>query len=953
MTKMKKEYIKLFAWIFSFCSFSAASAQTTNVTQADSVKNDKNKPKTVDYGLRTEQLWRSTGAVFTLKGEELTHMVVGNLLNTLQGRIPGLTVVTGSGEPGYDNPTLYVRGQSSWNIAGNQVVIYLDGFQVDMGAIASLSAYEVESVTLLKDAAATAIYGLQGGAGVLSIRTKKGANLPRTQITVNGRYGILSAVQLPTTMNAYDYTRLYNQALQNDGLPTKYTNPELYKASNDPFHPNVNWYDEVLKKNSTIQDYNFSFRGGNDMAKYFVLMNYTDFEGLYKNANAIDKDFGTNARYNKINLRANVELQLSKSLSVEANITGITEDKNTPAGFTATSLFNNLLGIPAAAFPVKNPNGTWGNSSVYNFNPLELLQQNGVYSSHTRNLQTNFGFVEKLDIITPGLALNGSLSFSNQYIGTYQKLFSVPSYEITKDANDQPVMDGNGNVVYKTIGAVSQSIADGGNVHWNRNSVKLGFDYNRSFGKSTFTGMLLAQRQGYSHDGLVYQVRTQGLSGNVTYDYSQKYIVNLSAAYNGSADYAPGHRYGFFPAVGLGWIASKEDFLKDNTAINFLKVRASYGTTGNINEAFRFLNEQYAVGANGYIVGTANTYKNGMTEGAFANLNSSWEKKTTLNIGVDLTLWKNLQATVDVFSEKRTGILEIPSADVPVFTGFNLQYANTGEVKNKGFEASLNYNNNVGSFQYNLGGSAAFARNKVIQQSENAQPYAYLYNKGYRLGQMKGLVYKGFYQQSDFDANGNLKAGVVSSSYANVKPGDLKFADQDGNGIINDYDKVPIGYAKLPEITLGFNLGFKYMGFDFAAYGEGVLHRTVSLLDDAYIYTHPFVNNNNITPFSANAWTPQTANTATAPRLSTQSNANNDQQSDFWLRNGNFFKLRSVELGYTLPRVGFLKKLDAIRVFANGTNLIVWDKIDNLEAERLSMGYPLMKVVAFGLKVKL
>nr|WP_184548822.1 SusC/RagA family TonB-linked outer membrane protein [Mucilaginibacter sp. FT3.2]MBB6233292.1 TonB-linked SusC/RagA family outer membrane protein [Mucilaginibacter sp. FT3.2] len=951
---MKKEYIKLFAWIFSLCGFSAVSAQTTNVTTADTIKTDKIKPKTVDYGLRTEKEWRNTGAVFTLKGEELTHMMAGNLLNTLQGRIPGLTVVTGSGEPGYDNPTLYVRGQSSWNIAGNQVIIYLDGFQVDMGAIASLSAYEIESVTLLKDAAVTAIYGLQGGAGVLSIRTKKGANLPKTQITVNGRYGILSAVQLPTTMNAYDYTRLYNQALANDGLPSKYANPALYKASNDPFHPNVNWYDEVLKKNSTIQDYNFSFRGGNDMAKYFVLMNYTDFQGLYKNANAIDKDFGTNARYNKINLRANIELQLSKSLSVEANITGITEDKNTPAGFTATNLFNNLLGIPSAAFPVKNPNGTWGNSSVYNFNPVELLQQNGVYNSHTRNLQTNFGFVEKLDVITPGLAFNGSLSFSNQYIGTYQKLFTVPSYEITKDANDQPVRDGSGNVVYKTIGTVSQSIADGGNQHWNRNAVKIGFDYNRSFGKNTFSGMLLGQREGYSHDGLVYQIRTQGLSGNVTYDYDQKYIVNLSAAYNGSADFAPGHRYGFFPAVGLGWIASKEKFLKDVTAIDFLKVRASYGTTGNINEAFRFLNEQWAVGANGWIVGTNNAAKGGMTEGAFANMNASWEQKTTLNVGIDLKLWKKLSATVDVFTEKRTGILEIPSANVPQYTGFNLQYANTGEVKNKGFEAALNFNDNINTFQYNLGFSAAFARNKITKRSENAQPYSYLYTQGYRLGQMKGLVFKGFYQQSDFDATGKLKAGVPASSYANVKPGDLKFADQDGNGIINDNDKVPLGYAKLPEITLGFNLGFKYKGFDFDAYGEGVLHRTVSLLDDAYLYTHPFVvSGNSITPFSANSWTPATANTATTPRLSTLSNANNDQESDFWFRNGNFFKLRSVELGYTLPRKSFLKKLDAIRFFVNGTNLIVWDKIDNLEAERLSMGYPLMKVVSFGVKVKL
>lgn len=949
---MKKKYIKLLSWILLLFSFSSVSAQNRNMASADSAKSTKMPATIVDYGLRTEKEWRNTGAIFTLKGEDLTHMMSGNLLNTLQGRIPGLTVVTGSGEPGYDNPTLYVRGQSSWNIAGNQLLIYLDGFQADLGALSSLSAYEIESVTLLKDAAATSIYGLQGGAGVLSIRTKKGT-LSKTQITVNGRYGILSPVQLPKTLNAYDYTTLYNQALSNDGLPAKYVNPELYKAENDPFHPNVNWYDQVLKKVSTIQDYNLSFRGGSEMAKFFVLMNYTNSEGLYKNADAIDKDFGTNAKYNKINLRVNLDLQLSKSLSVQTNITGITEDRNTPGGFPAGTLFNNLLAIPSAAFPVKNPNGTWGNSSVYNFNPVELLQQNGIYSSHTRTLQTNFGFKEKLDGITPGLSLNGSLSFSNQYVGVYQKLFSVPSYEILKDANDQPVKDVNGNIVYKTIGNISQSINDGGNQHWNRNTVKVGFDYNRTFGKGTITAMLLAQRQGYSHDGLVYQIRTQGLSGEVTYDYDQKYILSLSGAYNGSADFAPGHRYGFFPAVGLGWIASKEDFLKEVNGIDYLKIRATYGASGNINEAFRFLNEQWAIGGAGWIVGTNNAGRGGMTEGAFANVNASWEKKTTMNIGMDLKLWKKISATVDVFSDKRTGILEIPSANVPAYTGFYLQNANTGEVSNKGFETAINFNDKISSFEYNLGFSAAYARNKITKRSENAQPYSYLYTQGYRLDQMKGLVFKGFYQQSDFDGAGNLKAGVPSSSYANVKPGDLKFADQDGNGIINDYDKVPLDYSKLPEITLGFNLGFKYCGFDFDAYGEGVLHRTVSLLDNAYTYTHPFVNNNNITPFSANSWTPATATTATTPRLSTLSNANNNQPSDFWFRNGNFFKLRSVELGYTLPRKSFLKKLDAVRVFVNGTNLIIWDKIDNLEAEGLSMGYPLMKVVSFGVNVKL
>lgn len=950
---MKKEYITLFAWIFTFCSFSAANAQTTNVTQADSTKTSNSATKAIiDGGIKTERSWRNTGAVFTLPGEDLTHMTVGNLLNTLQGRIPGLTVVTGSGEPGYDNPTLYVRGQSSWNIAGNQVLIYLDGSQVDMGAISGLSAYEIESVTLLKDAAALAVYGLQGGAGVLSIKTKRGTVMPKTQITVNGRYGILSAIDLPTVMDAYGYTTGYNQALKNDGLPIKYTNPELYKAANDPFHPNVNWYNELLKKNSTIQDYNFSFRGGNATAKYFVLMNYTNFEGLYKNADIIDKDFGTNAKYTKLNLRANVELQLNKNLSVMANISGITEDRNTPSGFAAGDVFNALMYLPASAFPVKNPNGSWGNSSVYNFNPVELLQQNGVYSSHTRTLQTTFSFTQKLDAITKGLDLKGLVSFSNQYVGVYQKLFSVPSYEIVKDANDQPVMS-NGSVVYKTIGTISQSSTDGGGAFWNRTTVQAGFDYDRSFGKHTFTGMIMARRQGYSHNGLVYQVRTQGLSGDVTYDYDKKYIIDFSAAYNGSADFAPGNRYGFFPALGLGWILSKEDFLKDNTSVNFLKLRASYGSTGNINENYRFLYQQFAVGAPGWITGTANTSHGGLAEGPFTNANAAWEKKTTLNIGVDFELWKKLSGTIDVFTEKRTGILEIPSAGVPDYTGFNLQYANTGEVHNKGIEASLKFDEKHRNFEYYVGGSVAFARNKITQRSEAPQPYNYLYTQGYPLNQMRGLVFKGFYQQSDFDANGSLKQGVVASSYTNVKPGDLKFADQDGNGIINDYDKVPLNYTKLPEITIGFNLGFKFKGFDFDAYLQGVMHRTVSLLDDAPYYIKPFVNNNNITAFSANSWTPETANTATSPRLSTLSNANNTQASDFWMRNGNFLKLRSVELGYTLPQKGFLKKLDAVRIFVNGTNLFTWDKIDDLEAERLSMGYPLMKTVSFGMKVKL
>ncbi|MFT3903058.1 MAG: SusC/RagA family TonB-linked outer membrane protein [Niabella sp.] len=944
---MKKDYIKFLAFILACLGFLNSKAQDSTVL----VTETKNDIKALTFADTTavSVIKNRTGAIFTISGRELQRMMVGNLLNTLQGRIPGLTVVTGSGEPGYDNPTLYLRGQSSWNITGNRVLIYLDGYEVDMNAISSLSAYEIESVSLLKDAMALSQFGLQGGAGVLWIRSVSGIPDSKIRITANARYGLQSVIDLPEVVNAYDFTTNYNKALQNDGLPIKFAKPDAYKAANDPYHPNVDWYKEVLKNTSTIQDYNLSFRGGSQRARYFVLMNYTDFTGLYRDATAIDKDFGTNARYNKINLRGNVDLQLSKSLSVTANVTAITEDKNTPAGFTAAQLFDNLLKTPASAFPVKNPDGSWGITSAYNFNPVQRLQRFGIWNSHTRNLQTNFSFIEKLDVITKGLALKGGISFSNQYVGFYQKQFSVPAYEITKDANDQPVLDAEGSPVYIQRGSVGETINEGETSHWNRNTGQLGLEYNRSFGKSTYNAGLLIKRQNYSKNGLVYQLRHQNFAGNFSYDYDNRYMFDMSASYNGSTDFAPSNRFGFFPSVGLGWVISNEDFLRSNATVDYLKLRGSWGKIGNDNENYRFLYQQWATTGGSWLLGSGNSSMGGRKEGSIANTDFSWEEKTVLNIGLDFTLLKKISGTLDVFSEKRTGILEMPDAFVPQYTGFSLQYLNTGEVKNKGVEASLSFEDNDHLFKYYVRASAAFARNKIAKRSEALQPYEYLYTKGYRLGQFKGLAYDGFYQEADFDASGILLPSVVTSSYATVKPGDLKYKDQDGNGIINDYDKIPIGYAKLPETTLGFNVGFRFHRFDFDAFLQGVLNRTVSLLNDAYIYTHPFVDNNNMTEFSQNNWTSQTATTASYPRLSTLNNSNNDQQSDFWLRNGNFFKLRSIELGYTLPEI---RKLDAIRIFVNGTNLFTWDKIDHLEAERLSMGYPLMKAVTFGLKVK-
>ena len=298
-----------------FCSF-LINIEAQNNTLVQNASSDTSDLDTLNRGTRTEKSWRSTGASYTITGEELERMSSGNLLNTLNGKLPGLTVFSGYGEPGYDNPTFLIRGISSWNLDRNNLLVLLDGFEVDLNSIASLSSSEIETISILKDASSLAVYGLQGGGGALVVTTKRGLNKSKPTITLNARYGSQSAIELPTVLNGYEYTRLYNQARTNDGLPIKYANPDLYKNSNDPIHPNVDWYKEVLKSSAPIQNYNISFRGGGEKAKYFLIMDHSNISGLYKNADELDKDFGTNALYKKYNLRGNIDIQLSKNLSI-------------------------------------------------------------------------------------------------------------------------------------------------------------------------------------------------------------------------------------------------------------------------------------------------------------------------------------------------------------------------------------------------------------------------------------------------------------------------------------------------------------------------------------------------------------------------------------------------------------------------------------------------------------
>ena len=889
-----------------------------------------------------EKSWRITGAVSTISGEELRGVIASNLLNTLAAKIPGLTVISGSGEPGNDSPTLIIRGQSSWNNNTNSMLVYLDGFEVDLGTIASLSVEEVESVTVLKDASSLAAYGLKGGNGALLVKTRRGI-VSKPIITLNANYGIQSPVQLPHVLNAFNYTTLYNQALQNDGLPAKYPDPSKYMGVNDPLHPNVDWYKEVLTPSAPIQNYNISFRGGSQNVRYFVLVDNFSSSGLYKNASEISKDYGTNVQLSKYNVRANVDVLLTKTLTISTEISGKIEDLNRPNGVVTADFFNSLMNIPAAAFPVRNLDNSWGIGGKYDNNPEAQVKQFGVFNGHNRTVQTNFHFVQKLDAIVKGLNLNGGVSFSGQYKGTYQKAYTVPTYEILKNVYDNPITDAFGNNVYTTHGISSASISDGESSHWNRTTYQLGLNYAQSFGQHTLTGMLLGQTNEYSYQGLTFPIRDEGISGNVTYDFSRKYIVDFSFGYNGSRDYAAGHRFGFFPAIGAAWILSDEDFMKNMNWLNYFKIKASYGLTGSRNNGLRFLFDQFGENNTSWYFGT-NSYYSGMNEGRLPNMNASWEKKAALNVGFETVLFKDLSVSFDLFNEKMSGILQIPG-NIPQFGGLLLPYENIGKVTNHGFEAAIKYNGNVSpDFKINVGLNVSYAKNKIDYMSETPQPFSYLYNTGFPIGQLRGLHMVGYYQTSDFDGSGNLIPGVVKSSYGIVKPGDIKYQDQNGDGVIDNRDVKPMKYNPIPEYTFGLNLGLKYKGFDMTMFFQAVTHRTIVL--PSYLVI-PFAGGNNVTQYTYDNW-----KKTSSPALTTLANQNNLQLSELYLLNAGFVKLRTIELGYTISKLSFIKGKDPLRIFVNGTNLLTSDKISSLEAENLSMGYPLMKSVNFGFRAR-
>ncbi len=904
---------------------------------------------TIEIGYGKQEIWKTTSAISIVHNDEMMRITAPSVGNTLEGMLPGLTSIQPSGEPGYDFylQNMYSRGLSSF-VSGQKMLVIVDGFEAPLNY---LSAEEIESVSLLKDAAALAIYGARGANGVLLVTTKKGC-VSKPIISVRVQTGLQRATAMDDPLGAYDYARLYNQACVNDGLAPRYGTDELsaYQSGSDPYlYPNVNWKNEILKKTAPLTFAEMAFRGGTDVIRYYVMGSLMENCGLYKGTDSKRKE-SSNAYFARFNFRANLDVNVTKNLLASLYSGVSIGDLSSPGGnSSAAGIIGSMWTTPPNAFPVYNPNGTFGGNSTYT-NPVGNITNRGLYKENSRSLQIIFNLKYDFGSFVKGLSLSSGIGYNNYMADTSSKTRDYARYSLSADPT------ATGGYRYAVYGANAPlTSTEGFRTDYTRVNFKVQLDYSNTFGVHGVDASVFFLSDLYKVYGVRDDAKYLNYAGRFTYNYNKTYIVEVSASYMGTDNFAPKSRFGFFPAVSIGWIASNEGFLKYAKWLDFLKLRASYGLIGNDQTNARYIFDATYSSSGSYLFGITSTTTGGFKEVTLANPDVSWESKKILNIGLDAKLLQCLTVGFDIFSESQKDILVQPYSTVPGFIGASygnvLPYMNVGQVDNHGFELSLRYDGKFGNdFNYYFQGAVWYAKNKVKEMGEDLKAYDYLYHRGNSVWRPIVLVANGLYQESDFDANGNLRNGLPVPQYGKVAPGDIKYIDQNNDNIIDDNDTYPVGYSSIPEWNYALNLGFQWKGFDLTALFQGVANRDI-FLSGPSIYS--FKDNGTASPLALDSWTPDNTN-ATYPRLSTILFDNNYRSSTFWRRNGNYLRLRNIQLGYLLPKTVVKSiRLDNIYVYVNATNLFTIAHIDGLgDPEMNSLtNYPITKTCNIGLKV--
>lgn len=900
-------------------------------------------------------------SINSIGNEELSISSTRSLSNSLAGKLPGLISVQRSGEPGYDNSEFWIRGVSSFS-GGTTPLVLVDGVPRSMNDI---EPDEIESFTLLKDAAATAVYGAEGANGVILITSKRGsADKPKISFRAEGT--IASPTRLPDFVNSEQYLTLFNEALMNEGKEPIF-DPSLYAEGADrDLYPNSQWLDFMLRDYTYNMRYTLNVRGGTERARYFVSGAFYQENGIFKEGD--NNEYNNNIGVKRYNLRSNIDFDVTKTTLVKVDISGQYLQNNYP-GVGTQRIFELMCLTPPYVMPPVYSDGTIAaNPASGGINPYNNLMNSGYTKEWRTYIQSKVEVEQKLDFLTKGLSWRGMISFDADMSYTAKRSKSPSEYYATG-------RDENGNLIFEQIyqgsDALSESLSSSSN---KKIYFETSFNYNRTFADKHDVGAMLLYMQKetqYQDNALPY--RKQGIVGRVTYGYDGRYFLEGNFGYTGSETFAAGHRFGFFPAVGLAWYLSNEYFYPDalKNVVNKLKVRLSVGRTGNDDTGGdRFLYRQTMnQGANGYNLGFGDSgalggVGNGIVEGRFAAPYLGWEIEDKRNIGLDLGFFDNrIDIQVDYFNNRRKSIL-LQRKTVSNVTGFQqMPWQNFGIVDNQGLDGSITLNQKIGEVNLSARGNVTFARNKIVEYDEVPQLYDWMNVTGTRLNGWNIYIADGLYTDDDFIITGEgadrtyeLKEGVPSGLSAGVMPGDIKYKDLNGDGLINSYDQVQdVGNPSVPELVYGFGLNAEWKGWYAGIFFQGA-GKTSTVLSGATFFPFEWgVDESNArVEVWENRWTQENPNpNAMFPRLHSTTFANNTAASTFWMRDASFIRLKNIELGYNFSK-NVLSKLGIqdLRIYLQGNNLYVWDDIKMWDPEQGNanggLTYPLSRSFTLG-----
>ena len=932
----------------SYIGYQTQEFPVTNLPKVIELSAGNELDEVVVVGYGTQKKASVVGSIASVSVNDI-RMPTAKISNNLAGQLAGVISVQRSGEPGASS-TFWIRGISTFGSSTTPLVL-VDGIERDLDLV---DIEDIKDFSILKDAAATAIYGVRGANGVILITTREGI-VGKPQINIRFEAGMVQPTKVPDMLDAVQFAELWNAAAGSE----VYT-PEViqkYRDGSDPdLYPNVDWVDYLYKDLSFNERVNVNVTGGGSTAKYYISGGFYNEDGLFARDNM--KEYNTSVFYRKFNFRSNVEVQLHKYTKLNVNLATTFERKNEP-GTASSTIWDCAVKSAPNVFPAVYSNGLLPGPGANNGeNPYVLLTQTGYREKFYNTAQSLFSLTQDLgDWVTKGLTVTVKGSFDAKNYNHLARTKTPPQYMASGrdefgDLILQQTVVGTDNLTYAESHSGYRSVYLEASVNWAR-----------SFGKHDLSALFLYQQSQRNDVGidksepeLALPYRHQGIAGRITYSYDNRYFIEGNFGYNGSENFSPGKRFGFFPSVAAGYVISNEKFFEPvRGVIDLLKIKASYGIVGNDkigtgDNVRRFIYNGTVNSGSSYYFGTRPHSSSSIQMGDWPNPNVGWEEAHKLNVGVDLSLFSKLKISADYFKEKREGIF-LQRQSIPVYVGLSTQpWVNIGKMRNSGVDASLEYHQTIGQdLHLTVRGNFTYARNMIVDQDQPDYKYLYMNRTGQARYQTFGLVAAGLFRdQADIDA-------WPKQSFADVEPGEIKYLDLNGDGVVDSYDVKPIGYTSIPEIVYGFGFSLQWKAFDFSAFFQGVGHVSFSTLTDQTLGFNAR-NSREANLFSDvydNYWTPERLD-AKYPRLYIGTNNNNNQTSTFWMANGRYMRLKNLEIGYTLPkRISQKMAMQNMRVYLSGVNLFTFSpfKLWDPDLQTGATNYPNNRIINIGLTI--